>query len=515
MSLSTCNGRFWQNRDALLYLCHFMDNQALVLFATSSRFIYRTIIDQSDHWERKYRRKFCLGDQREQNWIAWYNWDINAIAKLKSITSNVNQAKQKSLLSSTTTTIDDNANEYTRPIKDLSFIPNFNAAQWFHAYHRRRQVHHNFMAGRFKRRVCQLPVDRYGWASLVDVNPWYALLWHKQESKLWLVRHDVLNKGNEHKKKLVWKELTSSLAASSFNRVFQVDSVYGTHRYVITYVTIRAYDDIDPVFIGSQTVNLAEMEAGYIRNNEASTALDKLYNIFSTITLSKEQKSYKRDAILVWPINGNSSPHVIYYQRKDYSWKGINKPSLVAINDNWMIMQTKYMQDRYQRLDLYDLDRNKWIEGSRMIRYNSSVCIQFSSSDQCQLLTWSIMPESQKNGNTFTADNTQDLQVISNEDQLLNIQWELLDFQKGKYRYKTILSGQIIVPYFSNAIVKAETYTEKMCLIIVWDKKDRASRVEDGTFSASLSLFAFENSSSNNLPQSLFDIRDYKKLLPI
>ncbi|KAI9597736.1 hypothetical protein BDF19DRAFT_420627 [Syncephalis fuscata] len=60
-------------------------SQELVLFASSSRFIYQTIIDQPNHWERKYKRTFSLGERREQEWLTHYSQHINTTTKLKNL----------------------------------------------------------------------------------------------------------------------------------------------------------------------------------------------------------------------------------------------------------------------------------------------------------------------------------------------------------------------------------------------------------------------------------------------
>ncbi|KAI9596168.1 hypothetical protein BDF19DRAFT_43677 [Syncephalis fuscata] len=112
MFLSTHSEHFWQNSDILLYLCRFIKDEELVNFATSCRLIYRTTVDRPGYWERQYRKEFCLGDQREQEWFTWYSWYINTIPESKESTSNADQTKQEHLLPATIATVDSGDNEY-------------------------------------------------------------------------------------------------------------------------------------------------------------------------------------------------------------------------------------------------------------------------------------------------------------------------------------------------------------------------------------------------------------------
>ncbi|KAI9593464.1 hypothetical protein BDF19DRAFT_160520 [Syncephalis fuscata] len=181
MPLDAYRERFLQNCDILLHLCHFMEDKAIVLFASSCQLTYRAIVDLPDYWERKYRRTFCLGDRREHEWLTWYNWHINTATNLKKPKSKVNRAIRKVLSLVYIPTINSDNNKYTRFANDLNFDANFDSTRWFYAYYRRRQTSQNLIAGRFKKQMCQLTVSTYTRLMPVDINPWYAL----QEKQTW------------------------------------------------------------------------------------------------------------------------------------------------------------------------------------------------------------------------------------------------------------------------------------------------------------------------------------------
>ncbi|KAI9597908.1 hypothetical protein BDF19DRAFT_411271 [Syncephalis fuscata] len=194
MPLDTHNKSLWQNRDVLLHLCRFMGDKELMAFANSCRFIHQAIVDRPSYWERQYKREFPLGDQREQKWLTRYNWHTTTATKLKDSTSDTNQTKQGHLLPSTITADGNSNDEYRLPVNDLLSASNFSTTRWFYAYYRRRQTNHNFMAGRFKRQICELPVNKRARLELTAINPWNALVLDKQESEIWSIQHDDFSK---------------------------------------------------------------------------------------------------------------------------------------------------------------------------------------------------------------------------------------------------------------------------------------------------------------------------------
>ncbi|KAI9597765.1 hypothetical protein BDF19DRAFT_488051 [Syncephalis fuscata] len=62
-------------------------------------------------------------------------------------------------------------------------------------------------------------------------------------------------------------------------------------------------------------------------------------------------------------------------------------------------------------------------------------------------------------------------------------------------------------------MITAETYTERVCLITVWNAQSIDEKTDYVKSNASLSLFVF-GKSSNDLPQSIFDARDQGQSLP-
>ncbi|KAI9592317.1 hypothetical protein BDF19DRAFT_425512 [Syncephalis fuscata] len=435
MSLNTHNECLWQNRDILLYLCCFIEGQELVLFATSCRFIYQIIVDRPGYWEGRYRRTFCLGDRREQEWLTWYNWHINATTELRARTFNVNQTKHENLLLSTTTNSGHANSEHTPSINSLLFDNNFDITQWFYAYNRRRQTNCNFMSGRFKKRMCQLPVTKFTYLKIVDVNPWHGLVWDENASKIWSIRHDIFSKTNKcSNKELDWKELTIPLSSSLFNGRALINAVYGAYRFVVGSISLSTYIDVKPIFFGEQILNMDELEARYIRES---------------------------------------------------------------------------------KIDLLDLDGKQWIKGPRLPKYDSRICIQFVSRKQCQFLSWAIVHGSEESNTSSTTATIPNGQVFDRDNQTMRIKWKLFDVQKGQSQCRKILSNEIIGPYYSNAIIKTEMYTEKMCLINVFKAGYIPSINSDKTFDVWLSLFAFGKFSANTSSQSIFDVRDYGRSQPI
>ncbi|KAI9597459.1 hypothetical protein BDF19DRAFT_435161, partial [Syncephalis fuscata] len=543
MASSIHNKYFWQNYDVLLHLFNFMEERDVVRFATCCRFLHQMIVDHPDYWEQQYRYKFCLGDQREQSWLTWYSWHINAAKESNKPSLNVNQTTHEDLSTynvitaddadyelispvddpssvfsfNTITTIDTDDYELILPVGDLPPVSNLDTINWFYAYRWRRHINRKLTADQFKKWICDLPIDKYSELELVEVNRWYTLVWCKQETKIWSIQYNLFNQKSTHNdEQLIERELITSLASPLFKKIVQTHSVYGVNQFIVAHISMDTYGDVNSVAIGDPIVNLAEMEAEYIKENklEVSNNLDKSPSIASTTESAKERTSSLREAIIVWPDAGYSSPNIIYLQDKSQSWEGHGVSCLVGIYNNHVLLQTKSMQDLYKRFDFLDLVGKQWIEGPRLSSHVSCTCIQFASSGQCQLLTWTLAPSSIEYDSTYIAYTAQNLSAFSNSNRLMHVQWELFDVQKDQSQCKKILSNQITIPYCSNAIIKAETYTEGMCLISVYDGKMQ-ERYPMHTFKALLSLFALEKSSSKDLSQSMFDARDLGQLLPI
>ncbi|KAI9594957.1 hypothetical protein BDF19DRAFT_423006 [Syncephalis fuscata] len=517
MSLSTDIKRIWQHHDILLYLCRFINGRELVFFASSCQLIYQTIVYRPGYWERRYRKVFCLGDKREQEWLTWYSWCINALPKLKESTANVNKTNQEQPLSSTGTTIDNNNNEFKPHVIHLITVPNFDSARWFYAYYQRQQINCNFMTGRLKKHTCQLPIDEYTRLKLANANPWYALIWTRKKSRIWLIQHNVFRRKIEpNNKELAWKELTISLSSKLFCGKAQIYDVYGTNRFVVAYIDIMTYNGVKCVAIGDEIVDMDEMKSRYIRNEiELINNVDEHPSISTTTAPLEKQSTYCRNAIVVWPNAGYSPSYFIYLKHKAKDNRISAVPNLVNIYDNWILFQTVYKQSPYQKINLFDLDRNQWIEGPRLLQHYSCTSVQFTSPEQCQLLTWTIIRNYVDSDTDSTLSNTQNFQNANNDKQLLRIEWELFDIQKGQSQCNKILSDKIIIPYSPDALIQAEMYSEKMCLMVICDTKDMSSRIRDGTFSALLSLFVFDKFTSKDSLQSLFDARDYGQSRPI
>ncbi|KAI9596066.1 hypothetical protein BDF19DRAFT_439516 [Syncephalis fuscata] len=492
MPLNIDSQRIWQNYDVILYLCRFMEGQELVLFATSCRFIYQSITS------------FSLGDQKEQEWLTWYIWHTNAIAKSSESTLDANKKKRKRSLSPTITTNDIKDYECTLPDICISAIFDFDAAQWFYAYQRRRQTDRNFMAGQFKKRKCELPLNRCTQLKLISVNPWNALMKNRREMSMWVIRHG-----------LAWKELTISSSAL-FEGNHRIDVIYGTHQYVVAQVFLPTYNDVKAVCIGDPIIRLTEMEARYIKDLKfnISNSSDKHYKYSATEYL-KKRFIILRKALVVWRINGDSSPAILYLENthKDNDSNGL--PCPISIHNDWMFYRTAWGDNPRFEAGLVHLDKSQWVKGPRLSKHHSFPCIQFTSRDQCQFITLRKTHKSVQDIKTSASDATQGLQTTGDEIQTMCLQWDIFDARKGRSQCKKILSGQIAIPYCPNTVTSTKMYTEKMCLIIAWDGKGYRSRIPGEAFDASLSLFALDKFSPTASPQSIFDARDYGQLLPI
>ncbi|KAI9595595.1 hypothetical protein BDF19DRAFT_422468 [Syncephalis fuscata] len=514
MNLRTNNGCLWQNHDILLYLCQFIDGQELILFATSCRLIYQTIVDRPDYWERRYKSVFSLGDRREQEWLTWYNWHINPTTNLKSI-PDVNQAKQKHLLSPAITNINTTDNGYALSTSYLQYIPNFDATRWFYAYQKRRQTNSNFMAGRFKKQICQFPIDEHAGLELFEANPWYALLLDKNEGRLWSIQHDVFSKKNKDiSNGLAWKELNIPLPPSLFEFKDAISYGYGLRRFVVASVVLMTYDDVAPVAIGDP---IDELEAQYIRENESKVfnTLNGRTNIPSAITLLNERESDLRKAVLVWPNTGNSSPSIIYLGHGYQDGGKEEKHYLSDIYNEWVLFRTGYPLYPYQQLDLFDLDGNQWIKGPELGDYSLSSCIQFASCNQCQFLVCKMVHEAKKLDPASIFITTQDSQAVKSDYQSSYIRWELFNALKGQSQCEVILSNQITILYWPNATIQVKTYTERMCIITVDHSNYNEYGIDGRALNILMLFFVFGKDAANTSSQSLFDARDYGELLPI
>ncbi|KAI9593625.1 hypothetical protein BDF19DRAFT_466983 [Syncephalis fuscata] len=519
MPLNTHSERLWQNCDVLLYLCRFMNGKELALFATSCRLIHQTIVDRPAYWEHQFKRKFCLGDRREQEWLTWHNWCIDTTTKSKELMANINETKQEHLLYSTSKTIDNIDNEYTLSASYSKYISDFSATQWFYAYQRRRQTNHNFMAGQLKKQTCKVPLKQSTEPELLDVNPWYSLVLDREGNRFWSIQHNIFSNKNEHSNnELTCKELPTSLSSFLFDSKYTVIlHSYGLRRFVVATVDIKICNELNSITPGDPIVNANELKAQYIEEAEhkATDNLGRHFNATSTITSSNEREYSWRKAILVWPNAGNSLPNIIYLGCIHEYGKSEEFYCFSDIHNEWMLLHTKYPQYPYQRFDLFDLDGNRWIKGLQLDDYSTSACIQFASRDQCQFLTCTLIHDTGEFNLASTFMASKDPQTVDDDYQSLYIQWEIFDARKSQSKSNRIISNQITIPYWPDATITVETYTERMCLITVDHSSNSESNIKDKIFSNLLLFFVIGKDASNASSRSLFDARDYGQLLPI
>ncbi|KAI9591101.1 hypothetical protein BDF19DRAFT_499597 [Syncephalis fuscata] len=298
-------------------------------------------------------------------------------------------------------------------------------------------------------------------------------------------------------------------APSLFCKAVSFSIFYGTRRFVVGNVFIYTYSDVKLIDIGEPVTNVAEMEAQYIKENKSkvSNALNEHSTGSSATTPSTKREFTKRRALLVWPVAGNSPPNIIYLNSKIRDKKRIDILNLSTSYHDWekFILQILFI----------DLDGNQWIEGPEYDNYLSPACIQFASYSQCQFIIWTMISNSKKSTTDSTTTDTPNLHAVDNGNQATHIQWEVFDAQKGQSQCQKILSDQITIPYCPDGVIEALTYTEKMCLIIIFDKENHLKRFVGGKFSATLSLFVLGKFSLNASAQSIFDARDYGRVLPI
>ncbi|KAI9595496.1 hypothetical protein BDF19DRAFT_55259 [Syncephalis fuscata] len=356
------------------------------------------------------------------------------------------------------------------------------------------------MMGRFKKRTCQLPTSEHAQAALRSVNPWYALRGNRDAPELWLIWHNIFNKKNGHnKEELTWKKLTMPSAPLLFCKKVSFSIFYGTRRFVVGNVFIYTYSDVKLIDIGEPVTNVAEMEAQYIKENKSkvSNALDEHSTGSSATTPSTKREFKKRRALLLWPVAGNSPPNIIYLNSKLRDRKRIDILNLSTSYHDWVLLNTSYRKNSYYKYYLFDLDGNQWIEGPEYDNYLSPACIQFASYSQCQFIIWTMISNSKKSTTDSTTTDTPNLHAVDNGNQATRIQWEVFDAQKGQSQCQKILSDQITIPYCPDGVIGALTYTEKMCLIIIFDKENHLKRFVGGKFSATLSLFVLGKFSLN------------------
>ncbi|KAI9597924.1 hypothetical protein BDF19DRAFT_420235 [Syncephalis fuscata] len=245
--------------------------------------------------------------------------------------------------------------------------------------------------------------------------------------------------------------------------------ICGTNRFVVAGVMMNAYEDLKATYVGDPVVKWSKAKARRTKKNKDEASTDS-----AIIESSEKQEFDARDAILVWPIDNNSPPNIIYFD---------GGPG------------------------------EEWVEVSLDAFASSS--IQVACRDQCQVLNWKITRKFLKTSDTSTSTAAQNVEIISNDYPAIRVAWKLSDFQTGQSQCKKILSGQIDFPYYPNAIIKSEIYTSRMCLVILHDATKGEEEICNGTFKALLSLFALGKLSSNNSPEFLFDAKDYEQLLPI
>ncbi|KAI9597872.1 hypothetical protein BDF19DRAFT_432900, partial [Syncephalis fuscata] len=327
------------------------------------------------------------------------------------------------------------------PVNDLLSASNFSTTRWFYTYYRP---------------ICHLPVNKSAPLELTAINPWNALILDKQESEIWSIQHDDFNKKSEqNSKELAWKKLTIPLRARPFNSGVRINSVYGANRFVVAYVDIITYDTELRVTAGSP---IAEMKALHIGENKSknSIALDGHSNILRSNGSIKKRIAQVQEAIVVWSNTDDSVSDIIYLEDQNDDEQESCIDRFFDIYNDWILLRTTYENHPYRAFDLFDLEGSKWIKGPKMQMPGSDACIQFASHNQCQLLTWSIMPSPMEDGNTPTTEAAQTLHATGRDNESLNLQWEAFDFQKDQHRCEKILSGQVSIPYCPNAVIRAD-----------------------------------------------------------
>ncbi|KAI9597892.1 hypothetical protein BDF19DRAFT_259311 [Syncephalis fuscata] len=185
-------------------------------------------------------------------------------------------------------------------------------------------------------------------------------------------------------------------------------------------------------------MNLAETDVQRIKEHESKVfnTLDKHSTSAPTTKSIMNWKARDHDAIVIWPNTGNSTPNIIYLGDRSANKQQFHIDNPVTIYNDWILLRNIYEKDSYRVFDLIDLSGNKLIKGPKMHMRNSDACIQFASHNQCQLLTWSIMPSPIEDRNTPTSETAQTLHATGRDNKSLNLQWEAFDFQKDQHQCK-------------------------------------------------------------------------------
>ncbi|KAI9592373.1 hypothetical protein BDF19DRAFT_451595, partial [Syncephalis fuscata] len=249
-------------------------------------------------------------------------------------------------------------------------------------------------------------------------------------------------------------------------------------RFVVAAVVLATYNDVKPIIPGNPIASMDEFEAQYFKEKENFNTLNNNFNIASTIVHANEREKSQRKAILL-------IANIIYLEHGYQGEEREEKYIIFDIHNEWILLYTAYPQYSYQKIDLFDLDKNQWIEGLKLDKCSTSACIQFASYGQCQFLTCTITDDIGELDTASTVIAAQNLHTTGNDNRSSYIQWRLFDTRKNQSKSSSILSGQITIPRWAN---------DQLVL-----------------------CFCFFNGKvvSNASPQSLFDARDYGQLLPI
>ncbi|KAI9595506.1 hypothetical protein BDF19DRAFT_413407 [Syncephalis fuscata] len=154
------------------------------------------------------------------------------------------------------------------------------------------------------------------------------------------------------------------------------------------------------------------------------------------------------------------------------------------------------------------MNNNQWVEIPEPPKYAARTCIQYASHERCQFMIWAISDNFVESDTDSNSAHIQNLQAVGNDDQLVQVQWELFDAYSSLPQCHKLLFGQFNILYSKGAIVKCEMYATRICLVIVCN----AFRP---TYKPLLMLFVLGKNSKTNLSQSLFNNLDYDQLLPI
>jgi hypothetical protein len=364
------------------------------------------INENETYWRLRYYKEFALDeDWREEDWLIWYRDQMTP--------------KQSTLTSQPPKTLRQKATY------DWSHV------NWRKAYYRRYMLYRHIINGYWCERYCDLQIDPESDSlHIVGMNAWATLIGEKNETRMWVVWHDITPLGLKSKQ-LAWNELP--LTTNSIGKIISILSTWMVNHYIIIQCVIQLpvkSDEDDQ--ISSEDIR-------------------------------------ERKAIIVWDAKDRSRMFPLYIQQSDEARDDEPLPEITWFYTGWVLGSTQLASDGQpdatsRRYFIYDLKRElHYSFGS--VYTNSYAYIQAATEDYVQVIILYL-----DSADMMVRDESH--AITDGKPFGLRVHWHSYAFDNEHSESLEDHSGEIIMPYCNNPMVYSERYGPGLSIIVIYDAED-------------------------------------------